>query len=92
MKLREAKVAEMEAQDTIDIYANGDVIDTTPELPASAPAALPSTPQGFNLNQRPSEVMKEPVPTTAPQASIPAEPPAGNEDVSGQTTLGGPDF
>lgn len=45
MKMREARIAEMEAQADVDMYANGTVIDTTPTaLPDAAPAAI-TTPE-----------------------------------------------
>jgi len=50
MKLREAQIAEMQANEEVDIYANGDVIDTSPELAPSASAALPSASTGYQVN------------------------------------------
>ena len=86
LKMMEAKRAEMEAQDTIDIYANGEVIDTTPELPGAAPTALPAPAPGFNVDASTGEV-KEPVP-----AASPAPSPAADTTLDGQTMMDGPAF
>ncbi len=86
LKMREAKRAEMEAQNIIDIHANGEVIDTTPELPGANPAALPEPKAGFNVDTSTGEI-KEPVP-----ASSQATPPAGTTTPDGQTMIGGPTF
>ena len=103
LKMREAKLAEMEAQDTIDAYANGDIIDTTPP---AIPAALPSA--GYEVDPSAGEVIGEaapaaitsrrkPVQTSTAPVSTPAAPvsaqiaPATAADAA-QTTLGGPDF
>jgi len=86
LKMREAKRAEMEAQDIIDIHANGEVIDTTPELPGANPSALPEPKSGFTVDTSTGEV-KEPAP-----ASSQAAPTAGATKPDGQTTFGGPTF
>ena len=91
MKLREARIAELEAQDVIDIYANGEVIDTTPQaLPGTPAPELPAPPQGFEVDRSTGEITKEPAPATtgtqAPQAT------AGAATADGQTTIGGPSF
>jgi len=86
LKMREAKRAEMEAQDIIDIHANGEVIDTTPELPGAAPTALPAPAPGFTVEASAGEV-KEPV-----LAASPAPSPATDTTPDGQTMMGGPAF
>ena len=80
MKMREARIAELEAQDIIDANANGMVIDVTP-------TALPEpvTPaSGVPISGNPSEPAASPRPTaeTAPAAI----------QYDGQTTLTGPTF
>lgn len=86
MKLREAKIAELEAQDVIDTYANGDVIDTTPAaLPGAATPELPPPFQGFPIDTSTGEIM-DPVPAGA------SAPPSGAATAEGQTTVGGPAF
>ena len=96
MKLREAQMAEIQAQENIDAYANGDVIDTTPELPRAAPPELPPPPQeitsvpqtGYQVNQDTGEIMDAPAPAPAPYA-----PPAMQDGPGGQQTMiGGPEF
>lgn len=90
MKLREARIAELEAQDVIDIYANGDVIDTTPQvLPGTPAQELPAPPKGFEVDQGTGEITKEPAP--AASAGAP-HPTAGAVTADGQTTIGGPSF
>ena len=90
MKLREAKIAELEAQDVIDVYANGDVIDTTPQALPGAPAqALPAPPPGFEVDRSTGEITKEPVPASNAQAP---QLDAGAAAADGQTTIGGPSF
>ena len=98
MKLREAQVAEMQAQEDIDAYANGDIIDTTPaELPPSSPAALPSAPQSIPVNPDTGEIIGGAVATPAPSvAPIPTAPPEPQPPMEGfdgqQTMIGGPEF
>lgn len=90
MKLRETKIAELEAQDVIDIYTNGAIIDTTPQpLPSAPTQALLAPPQGFEVNQGTGETTKEPVPADNAQTT---KPTAVAATANGQTTLGGPDF
>lgn len=86
MKLREARIAELEAQDIIDANANGSIIDVTPANPREQhpAAALPEPTPAFTVERTTGEV-KEPV--SAPAAVTP--PPS---IASGQTTFGGPDF
>lgn len=86
LKMREAKRAEMEAQDIIDIHANGDVIDTTPELPGATPTALPEPTPGFTVDVGTGEV-KEPIPAASPASSLATE-----TTPDGQTMMGGPAF
>lgn len=86
MKLREAKIAELEAQDAIDAYANGDIIDTAPQtLPGATPPELPAPPEGFKVDQSTGEVM-DPAPAAAGMSAT------GAATADGQTTLGGPAF
>ena len=91
MKMQEARIADLQAQAEIDAYANGDVIDTTPELPPAAPESLPPAPDapaGYKVDQATGELVPDAQPApTAPTA--PTEPPASGD---GQTTLGGPEF
>ena len=101
MKMREARLAELEAQDTIDTYANGDIIDTTP---SAIPAALPSA--GYEVDSSTGEVIGEPAaitsrrkPVQAPAAPVsPSSAPVSAQNApaaateAAQTTLGGPDF
>lgn len=90
MKLREAKIAELEAQDVIDVYANGDIIDTAPQaLPGAHTQALPAPPPGFEVDRSTGELTKEPVPASNAQAP---QPDAGAAAADGQTTIGGPSF
>lgn len=70
MKMREAQVAEMQAEQEVENYANGDVIDTTPDLPAGAAAALPPTQESFAVDEKTGEV------TEAPEGMPAAETPA----------------
>lgn len=86
MKLREAKIAELEAQDVIDTYANGEVIDTTPAaLPGATTPELPPPTQGLAVDTSTGEVM-DPVPAGA------SAPPSGAATAEGQTIIGGPAF
>lgn len=86
LRMREAKMAELEAQDTIDAYANGIVIDTTPgELPGSTPAALPGSVPGFTVDNSTGELVKETVPAQA-------APTIHASTGVGQAAVGGPDF
>lgn len=85
MKLREAKMAELEAQDVIDAYANGDIIDTTPQaLPDAAAPELPAPREGFEVNRSTGEVVES--------APVTAAPSARAATADGQTTIGGPAF
>lgn len=86
LKMREAKRAEMEAQDIIDANANGKVIDVTPPAGQEPqPAALPEPTPGFTIDHGAGEVKEpEPVPVSAPTAV------AATAD--GQTIIGGPTF
>lgn len=80
MKMREARIAELEAQDIIDANANGMVIDVTP-------TALPEpvTPaSGVPISGNPSE------PAASPRPTAETAPAAIQDD--GQTTLTGPTF
>lgn len=80
MKMREARIAELEAQDIIDANANGMVIDVTP-------TALPEpvTPaSGVPISGNPSE------PAASPRPAAETAPAAIQDD--GQTTLTGPTF
>ncbi len=91
MKLREAKIAELEAQDVIDVYANGEIIDTTPQALPGAPAPeLPVPPQGFEVDTGTGEITKEPAPAAA-GAEAP-KPTAWAATADGQTTISGPSF
>ena len=80
MKMREARIAELEAQDIIDANANGMVIDVTPNtLPE------PVTPaSGVPISGNPSE------PAASPRPTAETAPAAIQDD--GQTTLTGPTF
>lgn len=93
MKLREAQIAEMEAQEEINAYANGDVIDTTaPEIPPSASSALPPAPEEWQVNRDTGEVIGGAAPSPEAEAKPkPASPPRENPDGQ-QTMIGGPDF
>lgn len=73
MKMREAQVAEMQAEQEVENYANGDVIDTTPDLPAGATAALPPTPESFAVDEKTGEVTE--APEEMPAAETPAAAP-----------------
>ena len=78
MKMREARIAELEAQDIIDANANGMVIDVTPTaLPE------PTAPASF-ASGNPSE------PAASPRPTAETAPAAIQDD--GQTTLTGPTF
>lgn len=81
MKMREARIAEMEAQAEIDANANGVIIDTTPASPME-PQALPESRSTHAIQTDPDTgEIKEPVPA------------AGAAQAEGQqTTFGGPDF
>lgn len=85
MKMREAKIADMEAQSEIDQYANATVIDTTPQLPRQTTTALPepkgqTMPASFDVDTETGEI-KEPA-----RASV------AETATAEQTTLGGPTF
>lgn len=84
MKLREAQMAEMRAQEEIDTYANGEVIDTTPNLPPSAPAVLPPASNPVPVNMDTGEVIEA--------APGPTAPSQQNTPMGQQMTMGGPDF
>jgi len=88
MKLREAQIAEMQANEEVDIYANGEVIDTSPELAPSVSAALPSASTGYQVNANTGEVTEAAESRTEPAAATPT-PFAGEAQ---QTTMGGPNF
>ena len=91
MKLREAKIAELEAQDVIDVYANGEIIDTTPQALPGAPAPeLPVPPQGFEVDTGTGEITKEPAPAAAGTEA--PKPTAWAATADGQTTISGPSF
>lgn len=96
MKFREAQVAEMQVREEIDAYANGEVIDTTPELPTSAAPSLAPAPETYGVNRNTGEVIEPPAPTAEPAAAasvpLPPEPPAQELDDGQQTMMGGPDF
>ena len=104
MKLREVQVAQMQAEEEVENYANGDIIDTTPNLPPSAPASLPSAPQSIPVNVNTGEVTGGAAASTAPSAAYnpttssapvapPAAPPPAWESPDGQQAMmGGPDF
>ena len=78
MKMREARIAELEAQDIIDANANGMVIDVTPTaLPE------PTAPASF-AGGNPSE------PAASPRPTAETAPAVIQDD--GQTTLTGPTF
>ena len=80
MKMREARIAELEAQDIIDANANGMVIDVTPTaLPE--PVTLAS---GVPISGNPSE------PAASPRPTAETAPAVIQDD--GQTTLTGPTF
>ncbi len=84
MKLREAQIAEMQAQEDVDAYANGDVIDTTPALPPSAPSALPPAAAAVPVNMDTGEIL---APVPEPAALPRQEAPSGQ-----QMMMGGPEF
>ena len=84
MKLREAQIAQMQAQEEVDIYANGEIIDTSPTLPPAAPAVLPSAPDAVPVNPDTGEVIEGSERSSAPAA---APAPGGQ-----QMMMGGPDF
>ena len=80
MKMREARIAELEAQDIIDANANGTVIDVTPTA-----LTEPVTPaSGVPISRNPSE------PAAAPRPAAETAPAIIQDD--GQTTLTGPTF
>lgn len=83
MKMREARIAELEAQAEIDANANGEIIDTTPALSGAATGALPESSQGagFSVDEATGEVRET---VRQPAGAAP-------EDTQ-QTTIGGPDF
>ena len=74
----EVQAARAQAQAEIDAYANGRVIDTSPELPPSAASALPPAPQGISVDMDTGEVIEA------------AAPPQDAADA--QQMMGGPDF
>ncbi len=84
MKLREAQIAEMQAREDIEAYANDEVIDTTPALPPSAPSALPPATAAVPVNMNTGEII-------AP-AAVPAAPPRQEAPNGQQMTMGGPEF
>lgn len=88
MKLREARIAELEAQDVIDVYANGSVIDTAPPVNHAAPAALPEPSPGFTVDTSTGEV-REPLPVGTDPVSAES---AAAATADGQTAFGGPTF
>ena len=80
MTMREARIAELEAQDIIDANANGTVIDVTPTA-----LTEPATPaSGVPISGNPSE------PAASPRPTAETAPAAIQDD--GQTTLTGPTF
>lgn len=83
MKMREARIAELEAQAEIDANANGEIIDTTPALSGAATGALPESSQGagFSVDEATGEVRET---VRQPAGAAPAD--------TQQTTIGGPDF
>ena len=101
MKFREAQAAEMQVREDIDAYANGEVIDTTPELPPREAETLPPATEGYPVNRNTGEVFEPsaapPVPEEMPTAypTYPDEPPAPSAldyPDGQQTMMGGPDF
>lgn len=92
MKRREAQMAEIQVQEEIAAYANGRVIDTTPELPASPPP-LPPASEGLQVDPDTGEVISPTAAPTAPEtAPEPATAPMQYDDAGQQTMMGGPDF
>lgn len=76
MKMREARIAEMEANAEIEVYANAVDIDTTPTaLPQQEPTALPQPkePVAYDVDPRTGEVVTEKAPAAG------AAPAAGDE-------------
>lgn len=73
MKMREAKIAEMEAQAEIDDNANRFIIDTTPE--PAAQAALPESRQqhSIEVDRSTGEVMEPAGATTGKAATVGAQ-------------------
>ena len=98
MKYREAQAAEMQVREDIDAYANGEIIDTTPELPPREAATLPPTAESYPVNRNTGEVIEpaaEPQQAEEAPMQYPDEPPElpVQEYPDGQQTmLGGPDF
>lgn len=96
MKLREAQIAKLEAEEVIDIYANGEVIDTTPQLASSAPSPLPPASEGFQVNPDTGEVITPAAASTAPETppvKLESAPAPAQYDAGGQQTMmEGPDF
>ncbi len=100
MKYREAQAAEMQVREDIDAYANGDIIDTTPDLPPREAATLPPAEESYQVNRNTGEafepVAAPPVSEEGPYPAYPEqEPPAPplQEYPDGQQTMmGGPDF
>ena len=91
MKLREAQIAELQARETVDAYANGTVIDTTPNLPPAAAAALPSAPESIQVNPDTGEVIEAAagqIKPAQPGMAIPMQETADGQ----QTMIGGPEF
>lgn len=76
MKMREARMAEMEAQAEIEANANVTVIDTTdPALPTREPAALPEEKQGYRVDTSTGEVVDEPAGADAGAAPAASDAP-----------------
>lgn len=93
LKMREAKMAELEAQNTIDIYANGTVIDTTPvELSNTASTALPDSVQVSSDDISPDEMAKEfsNIQNTTNEQTAP--PTATASCIDSKAMTDGPDF
>lgn len=96
MKLREAQVAEMQAQEEIDTFANGTVIDTTPQLPPSGASASPTATEGYQVNLDTGEVIEPAAASSGPSAGLKSSAaqaaPTQEDDNGQQTMIGGPDF
>lgn len=84
MKLREAQIAEMQAMEDIEAFANDEVIDTTPALPPSDASALPPATAAVPVNMNTGEII---APAAAPAAPPKQEAPNGQ-----QMMMGGPEF
>ena len=83
MKMREAKIAEMEAQAEIDANANGIIIDTTGAEPARS-EELPEHREGITIPKAD--------PLTGEVIEGAHADHAAQAGADGQTTLGGPTF